>query len=242
MRRLATVRQIADIRPIEGADKIVVAQVDGWECVIQKDEFNIGDKVVYVEVDSIMPEKPEYEFLRKRKFRVKTIKLRGQISQGLVLPMSVLPNGRTYELDDDVTDVLGVKKYDPQAEQEQALLAAKNKKKHGKLFGFMCRFAWFRKLALGPKKNGGFPDWIVKTDEERIQNKTIMFEQERGQVHTSPRRRRSMASPAHSSFVRLGERSMSSVSVPEMFALASQTEALTGRWRGSMTLKKCFAL
>lgn len=71
MRRLATVRQIADIRPIEGADKIVVAQVDGWECVIQKDEFNIGDKVVYVEVDSIMPEKPEYEFLRKRKFRVK---------------------------------------------------------------------------------------------------------------------------------------------------------------------------
>lgn len=180
MRRLATVRQIVDIRPIEGADKIVVAQVDGWECVIQKDEFNIGDKVVYVEVDSIMPEKPEYEFLRKRKFRVKTIKLRGQISQGLVLPMSVLPKGRTYELDDDVTDVLGVKKYDPQAEQEQALLAAKNKKKHGKLFGFMCRFAWFRKLALGPKKRGGFPDWIVKTDEERIQNKTIMFEQERG--------------------------------------------------------------
>ena len=116
MRRLATVREIAAIRPIEGADKIVVAQVDGWECVVQKDEFKVGDKVVYVEVDSIMPERPEFEFLRQRKFRIKTIKLRGQISQGLVLPITILPGGHAYALGDDVTDILGVKKHDPQAE------------------------------------------------------------------------------------------------------------------------------
>lgn len=92
MRKLATIREISNIRPIEGADKIVVAQVDGWECVVQKDEFQIGQHIVYVEVDSVVPKRPEFEFLRPRKFRVRTIKLRGQVSQGLVLPLSILPN------------------------------------------------------------------------------------------------------------------------------------------------------
>lgn len=179
MRRLATIREIADIRPIDGADKIVVAQVDGWECVVQKDEFRVGDRVVYIEVDSIVPERPEFEFLRQRKFRIRTIKLRGQISQGLVLPMTILPGGHTYAMGDDVTDILGIKKYDPQAEQERLLLTSKNEKKHGKLFVFMCRFAWFRKMFCKPKRKHGFPDWIVKTDEERIQNKVEMFEREK---------------------------------------------------------------
>ena len=60
MRKLATIRTISDIRPIQGADRIEVAQVDGWECVVKKGEFHIGEKIVYVEVDSIMPEKPEF--------------------------------------------------------------------------------------------------------------------------------------------------------------------------------------
>ena len=75
-RQLASIRRISDIRPIAGADRIVVAQVDGWECVVQKDEFHVGDRVVYIEVDSVVPERPEFEFLRDRKFRVRTIKLR----------------------------------------------------------------------------------------------------------------------------------------------------------------------
>lgn len=119
MRKLATIREISNIRPIEGADKIVVAQVDGWECVVQKDEFQIGQHIVYIEVDSIVPERPEFEFLRPRKFRVRTIKLRGQVSQGLVLPLSILPNGTGCDLGDDVTDALGIKKYDPEAQQRE---------------------------------------------------------------------------------------------------------------------------
>ena len=130
-RQLASIRRISDIRLIAGADRIVVAQVDGWECVVQKDEFHVGDRVVYIEVDSVVPERPEFEFLRDRKFRVRTIKLRGQVSQGLVLPLSILPTGN-YEDGADVTDVLGVTKYDPQAQQEALLLqrqpkAPKNK-------------------------------------------------------------------------------------------------------------------
>ena len=117
MRRLATVRTITEIKPIEKADAIEVAIVDGWECVCKKNEFKVGEKVVYIEIDSIVPDRPEFEFLRDRKFRVKTIKLRGQVSQGLVLPLSILPQNKNYKVDDDVTDILGVIKYDPQAER-----------------------------------------------------------------------------------------------------------------------------
>lgn len=171
MRKLATIRTISDIRPIQGADRIEVAQVDGWECVVKKGEFHIGEKIVYVEVDSIMPEKPEFEFLRDRKFRVRTIKLRKQVSQGLVLPLTILPTGTSVNEGDDVTETLGIKKYDPQAEQERMLLACADDnriKQHGKLFQFMMRFRWFRR-AFGTKpKKKGFPAWIVKTDKSGL--------------------------------------------------------------------------
>lgn len=92
MRKLATIREIKDIQPIEGADRIEVATVDGWQVVIKKGEFKVGDKIIYIEIDSIVPEREEFEFLRDRKFRVRTIKLRKQISQGLIMPLSILGN------------------------------------------------------------------------------------------------------------------------------------------------------
>ena len=85
MRKLATIREIRDIKPIPDADRIEVAKVDGWEVVIsKKDNLKPGDKIIYVEIDSKMPEIPQYEFLQSRKYVVKTIKMRGQISQGLI--------------------------------------------------------------------------------------------------------------------------------------------------------------
>ena len=89
-RKLAHVEVIESLLPIEGADKIEVAKVLGWECVVKKGEFKVGEKVIYVEVDSVMPELPEYDFLKDRKYRVRTIKLRGQVSMGLVLPITTL--------------------------------------------------------------------------------------------------------------------------------------------------------
>jgi len=179
MRKLASVREIKEIRPIENADAIETAIVDGWECVVKKSEnFKAGDKVVYIEIDSIVPERPEFEFLRERKFRVRTIKLRKQVSQGLVLPLNILPQG-DYNLDDDVTDILGVRKYDPEGELEQQLITKEVKKVKNPIIKFMLKFKWFRKLYLPKKEFKGFPTWIVKTDEERIQNKTRMFEIEK---------------------------------------------------------------
>jgi hypothetical protein len=167
-RKLASIQKILNIEPIPGADAIEKATVLGWECVIAKrDNFKIGDLVVYIEVDSIVPEKPEFEFLRDRKFRVRTIKLRKQVSQGLVLPLSILPKGN-YNEDDDATEVIGVKKYDPQADAEQKLMEQKLATSNNKIHKFFSRYPWYRKLFFKPKK-GGFPKFIKKTDEDRIQ-------------------------------------------------------------------------
>lgn len=177
MRKLATVRRISNIKSIENANAIEVAFVDGWECVCKKNEFKIGDKIVYIEIDSIVPERPEFEFLRNRKFRIRTIKLRGQISQGLILPLSVLPPNKEYKINDDVTEILGITKYDPQAEQENKLFAQKTSKTNP-LIKFFMKFKLFRRFYIKPKR-GGFPAWISKTDEERIQNKVGMFKTEK---------------------------------------------------------------
>ena len=175
MRKLATIRTIANIEPIPNADRIEVAQIDGWEVIISKsDNFSQGDKVVYIEIDSKMPKTPEYDFLKSRKYVVKTIKLRGQVSQGLVLPLAVLPPG-DYKVGDDVTEILGVTKYDPEAEQENAIVA--ENKKQSPIIKYFMRFKWFRKLVIKRVAKNKFPDWIKKTDEERIQNKTGLFEQ-----------------------------------------------------------------
>jgi hypothetical protein len=170
MRNLATIQEIVDIKPIDGADSINVATILGWQCVVaKKDNFEIGDKIIYIEVDSIVPEKPEFEFLRSRKFRIKTIKLRGQISQGLVLPLTVLTNSKEYKIGDDVTDVLGIKKHDPEAELEQNILDNNNNIINNKINKYFSKYSWYRRLFFTPKKSS-FPNFIKKTDENRLQN------------------------------------------------------------------------
>lgn len=172
-RKLAHIEIIDWIKPIEGADKIEVCGILGWECVIaKKDNFKVGDKVVYVEIDSVMPDEPEFEFLRDRKFRIRTIKLKGQVSQGLVLPMSgnfPLPNKPEVGL--DVTEWLEITKYLSPFEQEELNQTEKRlANEKNKLKKFMMRYSWFRKLFLTKTKKSSFPYWISKTDEERIQN------------------------------------------------------------------------
>jgi RNA ligase (TIGR02306 family) len=92
LRKLASIKTISEIHPIEGRDRIELAIVDGWQIIVKKGEYQIGDKTVFVEIDSILPEKPEFEFLRKNKFRIKTMKLSGVLSQGICFPISILEN------------------------------------------------------------------------------------------------------------------------------------------------------
>jgi RNA ligase (TIGR02306 family) len=158
-RKLASIRKISNLLPIEGADKIEVATIDGWKVVVAKDVgHKVGDLVVYCEVDSFLPIKPEFEFLRKSSykkmsdgtegFRLKTIRLRGVVSQGLVLPLSIIEYTNVeFEVGMDVTNLLGTVKYEPPIPAE-----------------------------LAGKVKGLFPSFLRKTDEERIQNLSSEYE------------------------------------------------------------------
>lgn len=130
-RQLASIQRCVGLRPIEGADKIEVARVLSWECVVKKGEFKEGDLGVYIEIDSIVPDKPIFEFLKDKKFKVKTIRLRGQVSQGLYLPMSYFPEIRNPKEDMDVTKLLGVTKYNPEADAEKKMFMAPKNKRGG---------------------------------------------------------------------------------------------------------------
>ena len=168
MRQLATVQQIADIQPIPGRDRIVLATVLGWHVIVTTD-FHVGDPVVFCEIDSVLPEKPEFEFLRTKKFRIRTMKMAGVISQGICFPLSVLPQReKPYEPGEDVTEILGVTQYEPTMDRETEAQIPLTKHRYP---GFLMRFAWFRRLVLPKKrKTSGFPDFVSKTDETRIQN------------------------------------------------------------------------
>ncbi len=119
-RKLASVVKIVDIQPIPGADAIVVVTVKGWKVVVKVNEYKVGDLAVYYEIDSFLPIRPQFEFLRKSSykrmgssegFRLKTIRLRGQISQGLLTP---IPEGISNPKEgDDLTEALDIVKYEP---------------------------------------------------------------------------------------------------------------------------------
>lgn len=151
-RKLATIRQVKTVEPIPGADFIEIAKIDGWQCVVKKDEFQAGDLCVYFEIDSFLPIEPQYEFLRKSSykkmgeeegFRLKTIKLKGQLSQGLALPLSSFSFHITTPLvvGIDLTEILNIKKYERPVP-----------------------------IQMEGKVKRYFPSFIKKTDQERIQN------------------------------------------------------------------------
>ena len=188
-RALAHIEKIEWIRPIEGADNIELIGVLGWVCIAKKGEFNVGDMAVYIEIDSKCSETDErFAFLANKKFKVKTMKL-GKfkvISQGLALPLTLFPELQDKNIGDDVTEVLKItyaseedaarktNKVDPNAKYKSMA------KRRSKLFANpivrrIMRYSIGRKimfLLFGCKKDNPkkFPDWIVKTDETRIEN------------------------------------------------------------------------
>ena len=140
MRKLASIQRILALDTIEGADAIERAAVLGWQLIVKKGEFQVGDLIVYCEIDSLMPTKPEFEFLKPRGMRVRTIRLRGQISQGICFPLSFLPDDFSIVEGADCTEVLGIEKYEPPIP-----------------------------ACLSGIAKGRFPSFIPKTDETRVQ-------------------------------------------------------------------------
>lgn len=123
MRKLASVQKILAIEAIPNADAIEVATILGWKVVVKKGLHFVGELVAYFEIDSMLPKHPAFEFLgescwkeKEQAYRIRTIKLRGQISQGLILPLSAFAdmfNFSTLNEGFDLTDIIGVFKYEP---------------------------------------------------------------------------------------------------------------------------------
>lgn len=112
-RKLVSIQKIEALESISGADFIERARVLGWTVVVKKGEFEAGDLCMFFEIDSVLPDGPSWsEFMRKHKFRVKTVRLKQVLSQGLALPIphQLLPD---LKIGDDVTEKMGVTKYEP---------------------------------------------------------------------------------------------------------------------------------
>jgi len=178
-RVLAHVEKVYNIRPIMGADRIEQVNVLGWNVITKKDEFKDGDLGVYIEIDSRVPsDNPEFEFLEGKGFKVKSMKMRNTLSQGLVLPISILLDGN-HKIGEDVTDILGITKIQEDYEAPKVDLLTRIQGRYkklfkNKLFKRLIKHQWFKNIVihiLRPKVNANkFPYWVVKTDEERVQN------------------------------------------------------------------------
>jgi len=151
MRKLASIQRIKSLEPIEGADSIEKAIVLGWQLVVKKGEYKAGDMVVYCEIDSLLPDKPEFQFLKPKGMRIRTIRLRGQISQGICFPLTVLPKNFPAVEGVDCTEAIGITKYEPPIPASLEGIA-----------------------------KGKFPSFIPKTDEPRVQTIQHILDRYRG--------------------------------------------------------------
>lgn len=141
MRKLATVRRIREIKPIKNADNIELAIVDGWQVVVRKGDFVVNEKVIYLEIDSWVPHAVAPFLTNQNSTEVKTFegvvgnrlrtkKLRGELSQGLILNLDPsfelefwILNERMPIEDDDFTEILGILKWEPEIPEEMKKIA-----------------------------------------------------------------------------------------------------------------------
>ena len=164
MRKLASIRKISNIQPIPSAEAIEVCTVDGWEVIAQRDTYNIEELVIYAEADSFIPHElapfltPEKKeplvFKGIKGQRLRTIKLRGQLSQGLLLPLDLLPPNIRVEEGLDVSEVLGIKLYEPNLSTQ-----------------------------LTASIKGSIPSYIPKTSLDRVQNLSSKWDSYQQEVY-----------------------------------------------------------
>lgn len=169
-RKLASIQVVNAVEPIPNADAIEKIRVLGWWVVVKKGMHQVGEKIVYCEIDSLLPERNEFDFLRESSyrpaqldptgavvlpagFRIKTVRLRGQVSQGICFPLTILPPESPIEEGHDVTELLGILKWEPPLP-----------------------------VGMGGKVKGNFPGFLPKTDETRVQVLEASLARHRGKT------------------------------------------------------------
>ena len=188
-RELAYITTVTDAKTLAGYDRVHYVHVLGWWCVASKD-IQVGDRVIYFEVDSVLPERDKrFLFMAPRKYRVKTQKMCKVISQGLVLPAKGFPEIAQCREGDFVTDKLGVTLFDSDlgkpVTKGKVDAFTKAMDRHKKFFSFppvkfFMRYRWFRflmtKIFVKKKDTYSWPEWLTKTNQERVQNVPVLFE------------------------------------------------------------------
>ena len=189
-RELAYVVRINKVEPIEGYDRVEYAHINGWGCVVPKDAFKEGDLGVYFEIDSKCPAVEPFLFLEKRKYHVKTQKMCKRISQGLLMSFADFGwENDKYKEGTFLTKELGITYYEPEDNARKSNSGVDKYKKmaqrNGKLFSkqpfrWLMKRGWGRKVLFvffGKKRDKrGWPAWVAKTDEERVENMPYILE------------------------------------------------------------------
>ena len=191
MRQLASIQSVNVVEAIDGADAIEKIRVLGWWVVVKKGDYRVGDRLVYCEIDSLLPERPVFEFLRASSFRpaqvdpstgatttpagfrIKTIRLRGQVSQGICFSLEILPEGSDQTEGSDVTSLLGITKWEPPVP-----------------------------TGMAGRVKGGFPGFLPKTDETRVQLLEATLDRQRSQTFYVTEK---LDGTSFSAFIREGE-------------------------------------
>ena len=175
-RKLATIRRVSAVDDIPKKDRIGLAHIDGWTVIVQKEQIHAGDLVVFCEIDSVLPDAEWCSFLKDH--RIRTMKMAGCLSQGIAFPLSILPvysapDGLYISEGDDVTEMLGITKWERPDATDLDLGnkgGTSGKKKFPK---WLMKYGWFRWFVykfIDKRTAKGFPDFVSKTDEVRIQN------------------------------------------------------------------------
>lgn len=166
-RKLASVQRVVAVHPIPGADAIEAVTIQGWQCVVKKGAFGVGDRGVYLEIDAVPPDtaafrflwtakgSPEIEGARPASYRIKTMTLRKTLSQGLLLPLADVGLDPSLSEGEDVTAALGVGKYEPPLP------------------------------AAGGDARCAFPGILPKTDEMRVQSVPAVLDELRGKPYVA---------------------------------------------------------
>ena len=199
-RALAYIVTVDEIKPIPNYDRVEHARVGGWRIIVRKGQFNVGDKALYIETDSLVPsDDKRFDFLESKHYKVKTIKMCKVYSQGLLMPLSEFPELKDKEVHEDVTKLLGIKYYVAEDNARKAksnpnakynnMCARNSKLAKKKWWKWLMKRAWGRKLLFvffGRKKDNPkrFPTWIKKTDEDRIENCMYMLDDKEPYVVT----------------------------------------------------------
>lgn len=172
-RKLATIRRVSAVDDIPNKDRIGLAHIDGWTVIVQKEQIHAGDLVVFCEIDSVLPDAEWCSFLKDH--RIKTMKMAGCLSQGIAFPLSILPEAlsSTYTEGTDVTDALSITKWERPDATDLDLGNRGGTSSNKKFPKWLMKYKWFRWFVykfIDKRTAKGFPDFVSKTDETRIQN------------------------------------------------------------------------